>query len=272
MLSDIVLPAACWLERDGVRGHPGSLSLSVPIQHEVVEPLYDRWDDVKIFIELAKKMALDIPWQTVGEFIDYMLKPMKITFNELEGKNFISIPKEYKRYERDKFQFITPSNKVELYSTFLEKYGYDPLPSYKAPPETSSEFPLILIGGRRSMEYIHSAGRQIPMLRRRNPDPIIEMSLETAKEKGIMDSDWVWVETIYFGDKERVRFKAKLVEEIHSQVICIEHGWWFPEKLGPEHGCFESNINVVIPDDVYDPIYGSTNIRSVPSRIYKVQI
>ena len=107
------------------------------------------------------------------------------------------------------------------------------------------------------------------MLRKIKPDQTIEINPETARERDIRDGDWVWVETVYFGNKERVKFKAKLIKDLHPQVVCAENGWWFPEMPGPEHGCFESNINVVIPDDVYEPMYGSTNIRSVPSRIYK---
>ena len=267
--SDMVLPACCWLERDGVRGHPG-YPYVIPIQHRVTEPLYERWDDVKIFIELAKKMRLNIPWQTTREFTNDQLSPMGITFEELEGRNFITTPKEYERHKKGKFEFLTPSKKVELYSTLLEKYGYDPLPSYKAPPEVTSEFPLILVGGGKYMEYMHSAGRQIPMLRKRRPDPTIEMSPETAEEKDIVDGDWVWLETIYFGSKERVRFKAKLIEGFHPKVVFTEHGWWFPETAAP-HGCFESNVNVVIPDNIVDSIFGSTNIRSVPCRVYKAK-
>ena len=269
-LSDIVLPVACWLERDGIRGHP-SYPRVISFQHKAVEPLYQRWDDIKIFIELAKRMELDIPWQTVEEFSDFRLEPKGITFQELEGQNFITEPKEYERHKKGKFNFQTPSKKVELYSSFLQRYGYDPLPHYKAPPETTKEFPLILVGGGKSLEYVHSAGRQIPMLRKRRPEPTIEMSPKTAEEKGIRGGDWVWVETIYFGDRERVRFKAELVEGFHPKVVQTEHGWWLPERPGPEHGCFESNINVVIPGDIADPILGSTNIRSIPCRIYKAQ-
>ena len=268
-LSDIVLPVACWLERDGIRGHP-SYPWVISFQHKAVEPLHERWDDIKIFIELAKRMDLEIPWQTVEEFTDDRLKPLGITFRELEGQNFITRFKEYERHKKGKFNFQTPSKKVELYSSFLQKYGYDPLPSYKAPPETTTEFPLILIGGGKSMEYMHSAGREIPMLRKRRPEPTIEMSPKTAEEQGIKNGDWVWVETIYFGDRERVRFKAELVQGFHPQVVWVEHGWWFPEKPGPEHGCFDSNVNVIIPNDIVDPIFGSTNLRSVPCRIHKV--
>ena len=267
-LSDIVLPVACWLEREGVRGHPGYTPV-ISFQHKVVEPLYERRDDIDIFIELAKRMELDMPWQTVREFTDDRLKPKGITFQELAGQNFITHPKEYERHKKGKFNFPTPSKKVELYSNLLQQYGYDPLPCYKAPPETTPEFPLVLIGGRKSLEYIHSAGRQLPMLHKRRPEPTIDINPKTAEEKGIRDGDWVWVETIYFGDKERVKFKAELVDELHSQVVRVEHGWWFAEKPGPEHGCLESNINVVTPDDIVDSIYGSTNTRSIPCRIYK---
>jgi len=267
-LSDIVLPVSSWLEREGIRGQPEYLQV-ISLQHKAVEPLYERWDDTDIFIELAKRMGLDIPWQTVEEFTDERLKAKGTTFQELEGQNFITEPKEYERPKKGKYSFPTPSKKVELYSSFLKDYGYDPLPCYKAPPETTPEFPLVLIGGRKSLEYIHSAGRQIPMLHKRRPEPTIDISPETAEEKGIRDGDWVWVETIYFGDKERVRFKAELVDGLHSQVVRVEHGWWFPEKPGPEHGCFESNINVVTLDNIVDPIMGSTNLRSIPCRIYK---
>ena len=60
VLSDIVLPAASWLERDGIRGHPG-YPYTIPIQHKVVEPLHERWDDNTFFIELAKRMGMGIP-------------------------------------------------------------------------------------------------------------------------------------------------------------------------------------------------------------------
>jgi len=268
-LSDIVLPVSSWLEREGIRGQPEYLQV-ISLQHKAVEPLYERWDDTDIFIELAKRMGLDIPWQTVEEFTDERLKAKGTTFQELEEQNFITEPKEYERPKKGKYSFPTPSKKVELYSSFLKDYGYDPLPCYKAPPETTPEFPLVLIGGRKSLEYIHSAGRQIPMLHKRRPEPTIDINPKTAEEKGIRDGDWVWVETIYFGDKERVKFKAELVDGLHSQVVRVEHGWWFPEKPGPEHGCFESNINVVTPDNIVDPIMGSTNLRSIPCRIYKV--
>ena len=266
--SDIVLPAVSWLERDGLRGHPGYPYL-IPIQHKAVDSLYERWDDNYFFIELAKRMELDIPWPDLEGYADFRLRGRGVTFKELEGINFITLPKEYERHTKGQFEFKTPSKKVELYSTLLEKFGFDPLPQAVAPLETTPEFPLILMGGKKSLEFVHTAGRQIKLLRRRYPEPTLEINPGVAAEKDIQDGDWVWVETIYFGDKERVKFKAKLVKGFPRQVVAVEHGWWFPEKEDPLHGCFDSNVNVVIPNDVFDPIFGSTNLRSVPCRVYK---
>ncbi len=268
-LSDIVLPAISWLERDGLRGHPGYPYVT-PVQHKAIEPLYERCDDIQFFIELAKRMELDVPWDSVEGYTDFKLESAGLPFKGLEGVNFLTIPKEYERYIKGTFEFKTPSTRVELYSSLLDSLGYDPLPCYVAPPETTPEFPLILMGGKKQVEYMHSAGRQIEMLRVRAPDPIIEMDPKTAEEKGIFEGDWVWVETIYFGEKRRAKFRARPIDGFHPQVVAVDHGWWFPERPDAEHGCFESNINVVIPADVYDPIFGCTNLRSIPCRIYKV--
>ena len=129
-------------------------------------------------------MELAIPWQSIEEYVDFRLKGRGITFKELEGINFVTFPKNYERYQKGQFEFKTPSKKVELYSTLLEKFGFDPLPHPMAPPETTAEFPLILMGGRKSLEYVHSAGRQIRLLRKRVPDPTIEMSPKLLREKG----------------------------------------------------------------------------------------
>ena len=267
-LYDIVLPATCWLENDGLRGHPGYPYVT-PISHKVVEPLYERWSDIKFFIELAKKMDLHPPWNSQEEYLDSRLKDAGITFKDLEGINFLSKPKEYQRHLKGTFEFKTPSKKVELYSTMLEQYGYDPLPNHKAHPQTTQEFPLILIGGSKKLAYVHSAGRQIESLRKLSPEPILEMNNKTAKDLGISEEDWVCVETIHFSDKGQVRFKAKLQEMFLPQIVSIDAAWWFPEKKEPEHGCFISNINVAIPGDVYDPIFGSTNLKSIPCKVYK---
>jgi len=70
-------------------------------------------------------------------------------------------PVRYRKYETEGFR--TPSKKVELYSSIMEQYGYDPLPYYAENPETpisapelAKEYPLILITGGRHVAYWQS--------------------------------------------------------------------------------------------------------------------
>jgi anaerobic selenocysteine-containing dehydrogenase len=213
-------------------------------------------------------MKLNFPWKNVEEYNDYRLKPLNLRFRELKRKgNYIETAKQYGWYRKNGFP--TPSGKIELYSSLFEKYGYDPLPTHKEPPQTTSEYPLIMVSGDRTLEYWNTEGRQIMMLREIRPDPVVEVNPETAGKMGINNREWVYIESIYFKN-EKVKFKVKLTHDVHPKVIHAEHGWWFPEKPGPEHGCFESNVNLIIPDDVYDHIIGSPNMKSVPCKMYKV--
>ena len=149
-------------------------------------------------------------------------------------------------------------------------------PPFQEPPESPvstpdlfTRYPLILCTGGRQIEFFGSEGRQIPAMRDSVPDPFVEINPETAREAKIKNGDWVWIETPQVKG-ERVKFRAKLTDDVHPQMAQAGHGWWFPEKPGPEHGCFESNINVILTDDLpRDKICASSRARGTLCRIYK---
>jgi len=100
---------------------------------KVLEPRGECWDDRKMIFELAKRMGVEIPWNSVEEFNDWTLQEVGITFKELQNKRAqqISFPLRYEKYKKDGFK--TPSGKIELYSESLKSSGYNPLPSYQEP-------------------------------------------------------------------------------------------------------------------------------------------
>jgi anaerobic selenocysteine-containing dehydrogenase len=169
--------------------------------------------------------------------------------------------------------FSTPRRKFELYSTLLEKWGYDPLPQHREPPESPystphrfKEYPYILITGRRSPGFFHTENRQIPWLRELHRDPVVEIHPQTAKKEGIHEGDWVVIESL----RGKVRQRAKFFEGMDPRVVSAEHAWWFPEKRDPAHGWDESNINI-LTDNAYetcDPAMGATHVRTLLCRIY----
>ncbi len=277
-LADLVLPAAHWLEMEipmrayqvmGPRRYNHVLAT-----RKVIEPRGECWDDRKIVIELAKRMGVKIPWKNVDELNDWQLEEVGVKFKEIQRRahQMISFPINYKKYEESGFN--TPSGKVEIRSSILEKSGYDPLPRYVEPPQSPvstpelfKEYPLIMTT-HRNIIYMHSEFRQLPSYRKVEPDPFLEINPQTAKEKGIEDGGWMWIERPGFS--ERVRGKARYVADLDPRVISVHVGWWFPEKPAPEHGCFESNINVVMTDDSpREEIASSVRLRGTLCKIYK---
>jgi thiosulfate reductase/polysulfide reductase chain A len=277
-IADYVLPAAHWLERDDTCDL--QYMNYIAARQKVIEPLGDCWHDMKMSIELIKRIPWAtrqfLPWDDVDEFNEALVKETGLTFTQLKEKpcHIKMEPRRYKLYEEKGFK--TPTGKVELYSTAFEKNGYDPLPFYREPPESPlstpelfEHYPLILYTGGRHVEYFHSEGRQIPGLRDRVPDPLVELHPETAEKAGIEKGDWVWIETPQVKG-ERVKLKVAVTTNVHPKMVHARHGWWFPEKPAPEHGCFESNINAVTTDDPpREEVCCSVRTRGTLCRVHK---
>ncbi|KUO77611.1 MAG: hypothetical protein APF81_25480 [Desulfosporosinus sp. BRH_c37] len=258
-LADIVLPVATYPERDGIAQAGGSGSYLGCI-NRAIEPIGECKSDMEINLELGKRLNQEAwPWDNVRDMFSAMLKPVGMTFEELREASFVYDTIEYKKHEKgllrpDKKEgFDTPTGKIELYSTVFEQCDLDALPYFEEPPqspvstpEIAEKYPLILITGVRVLGFFASEHRQIPLLRKMNPDPITEIHPQTAAELGIRDGDWVFIESKY----GRCRQRAKLTAGIHPGVVSSQHGWWFPEKPGPEpslFGVWESNINLLLP-------------------------
>ncbi len=268
-MADIVLPAASWLETDDVADLHFAWCVLV---RQKVTTIGECRDDKQILIDLAHRMRMEdcFPWKNVHEYCDWVLKDSGITFDEFKEKGIIQGRMQYRKYLKDGFR--TPSGKFELRCSKLETMGYDPLPSVVEPPESPystpdlfEEYPLVITTGARIQAFFHTEGRQIPSLRRRNPDPLLEIHPETAKNLEIKEGDWVWIES----PRGRIRQKARLTKGIHPGVVSAQHGWWFPEKDPPEYGFKESSVNMLTSDLPCDPHTGSESWRSFLCKVYK---
>jgi thiosulfate reductase/polysulfide reductase chain A len=261
-LSDYVLPAACWLERPDM-GNFASVGAYPLIQiGEAALPArvpgkYERLNDYEFWRELGVRLGQGEywPWKTFEDVWEFRLKEIM----EKRQAGSLSELVRSRRWEVDSPQpglcargsLATPSGKVEIYSTILEKLGYDPLPGYQEPAEPDGawrRYRLLNISGARSLPYHHSEFRHVESFRRQHPDPIVEIHVDTARRHGIADGDWVWIETPI----GRVKQRARLTTSFDPGYISTQHGWWYPERLGAEpslYGLWESNINVTTDDD-----------------------
>ena len=286
-IADIVLPAGTFPEKDSV------FTTGVPLNAiRKVITVGECKSDWEINFEMAKRLNPEaVPWKTTRELFTHRLKASGLTFEELcerpgalAPKNHKSGTVPYRRHEKGQLRsdgkpgFRTPTGKIELYCTTYENYGLDPLPFHKEPfespvstPEVYEKYPLVLITGRRDGVFFHSEHRQIPWLREITPDPTVELHPDTAKELGIIEGEWVWIE----GVRGRIKRKAKLTPIIHRKMAHALHGWWLPETEGKApnfYGIWDLNVNQLIPMGHQSSSgFGGAPTKTVLCRIYKVQ-
>jgi anaerobic selenocysteine-containing dehydrogenase len=224
-------------------------------------------------IQVARRLGLaaEFPWQDYEEFLEWQLEETGLSFDEFSEKGILIGDMAYYKYKKD--GFLTGSGKFEIYSSALQQQGISPLPIYREPPLTpisapdvAKDYPLILIAGAKIRYFFHGEYRQIQSLRKRNPDPLVEIHPKTAASLEIGEGAWVWIET----KDGRVKMRAMLFDGIAEGVVCAQHAWWFPEEDSPEHGWKKSSVNLLFGDMEYDPDTGSESLKSALCKIYPV--
>jgi anaerobic selenocysteine-containing dehydrogenase len=289
-LADYVLPAADWMERPMFTNVEDSLDMFMG-GPRASEPVADRRMDYDFFRGLGLRLGQEAqwPWETYEEVIAHRLDRVGITYEEFcqTGLLFPDMDssaqfEKHKSIRKDGQVrgFATPSRRCEIYPSVFEELGYDPLPAYREPaesplssPELAKQYPIILTTGGRFAPMFHSEHR-VPGTgtREMHPWPIFEIHLETARDLGIRDGDWCWIET----PRGRIRQIARLGVALKPGTIIAQPSWWYPELPAEEPwlcGAFVSNANVLTDDnpDTLDPICGNWTNRGLLCRVYRCE-
>ncbi len=269
-MADIVFPAASFLEFDSIHIPPYYKIASVQQKVAQVNECRSDYDTLK---DLAKKLGLEEHfYEDVTQFLDSILAPAHITFDEFRKIGVIKGNKLYKPYLKDGFQ--TPSGKVELYSSQLEKWNFDPLPTFYENPETplsdpelTKDYPLVFTSWK-PFNFQHSRYREIPTLRGVHPEPVVHIHPQTAVRLGIRDNDWVYIET----KRGRIKQKAILSTDVDPRVVGIDYGWWFPENnLSNPYDWAKANVNILTNNQPpFNREMGSPVLRGILCKVYRV--
>lgn len=251
--ADIVLPVASPWERPGF--YPGfqiSQQADAFIQYRpaVVAPRGESKSDEWIVYQLAKRLGLHDSFyggDSDAGFED-LVKPLGLTVKALQSHpEGIALPLKmsYQKYQQQ--GFATPTKKLEIYSERFLLHGYDPIPQFKVKSSVDSSFPLTLISAKWST-YCHSQHRQLPSLRNRIPEPLVELSPLTAQAYHVEKGDWVIIKTAH----GEIRARAKLNKSLSENVVCCQYGW---------AQAANGNYADLISDAEFDPISSSNKLR-----------
>lgn len=264
-IADIVLPAAFMHEHDTIAIWPAWFA-NIRANCKLVDPPGEAWSDIKMINELAKRVGLrQYFWENEEEAFDYMLKPMGLTWKEFRD-NVKYIQGKSKHDPNRVIGYGTSSGKVELYCEKLKKSGVDPLPRFeklKEPLlgrfELSGEYPLMMTNYKSEI-FMLSGYRNVDQLSKKSLSPTVFLNSETAKEMGMEDGDWIYIETY----KGRTKQRLSTQDNIHPKIVNTEFGWG-------DHEYADSNMNVLTDyRPPHDLATGSVAIRGYPCKVYKV--
>jgi anaerobic selenocysteine-containing dehydrogenase len=267
-LADYVLPGASVGIETPTLNKCMEFATFVSSGNRALEPPGECRSDFEFLRELGVRMGQYWPWKTLEEVYEWQLEPIGYTWQDfVENVRWVDPPLEYRKYEWTGFG--TPSGKVEIYSSCLEKLGYDPLPYYEEPPESlvstpelAKEYPLIL-ANRRVPHFRNTEGQQLESIRKTRPDPLVLIHPETASSLAISEGDWVWIESPL---GKRIKQRVKLFDGTNPKFIYPDILRYYP------HGLWEVDTNVIINDteEFRDPILGCWPITGLLCKIYKV--
>ncbi|HYB73290.1 MAG TPA: molybdopterin-dependent oxidoreductase [Candidatus Sulfotelmatobacter sp.] len=238
-LADVVLPAATIFERlDLIPG------IFLQLQQPAVAPEGESRSELDMFAALAQRMGYGqyfarAPEEYLEEALagqDPLLEGITLERLRREGPVFLNRPPEPYVAFRDRL-FPTPSGRIELYKEELVRHGAE-LPVYREPIEASPfnpiarRYPLTLLFSH-SRHRIHSTFANMPMLKRLEPEPVLEIHPVDAAPRGVADDELVRV----FNDRGTVTLRCRLNGDLRPGVLVLPEGHWVKDfRAGDPYG------------------------------------
>ena len=275
-LADLILPIKHMYEFNFMQ--TSSYGCWVSAMPKLVDAPEGCRDSFQIFYDIAEKMVEKgyikknySPWKNVQGLVEQTFgSGGPINYEGLCKMGPISWKPSYKKYKTKGFK--TPSGKVELYSERMEKFGYDPLPTYHecgdsavSLPHLGERYPLYLTT-RRMQNYLLSRGAGYPWVKKEGQYPELLINPATANKRGIEDGDMIVIET----PKGSVQHRAKIFEGIRPDTVNGVYGWWMPEMETEDKGYLNTNINFLCSFyPPYDPEIGINCLQGVMCQVRK---
>lgn len=257
-LADLVLPGTTAFERTGLKTYSIRDGGYVSLRKPAIRPLHESRPWYEIEYEIASRLGFrdQYPWKDGDSFVEHRLQGSGVDPAALgEAPSLKAAPGlAYEKFREHGFQ--TETGRVELFSEKLEKLGYAPLPDWGALCGKSAEAGAAdpkraLIGTtRRPGVYIHTRYRNVPGLRRREPEALAQISPADAEAEEIRTGDRVRVSSA----EGSVRMRARVSTDIRQGVVVLDFGWGNPGDGG-------ENANRLTSDREVDPAAASTSNR-----------
>jgi predicted molibdopterin-dependent oxidoreductase YjgC len=209
--ADVVLPAACYAEKDGTFT---STDRAIRVLRKAVDPPGEARADWEIACELGRRLgAAGFEFESPSEVMDEMASVTP----QYAGIDFQRIDTQVLRWPCPTKEH--QGTKILHAQKFTKGLGAF-APVHHAPPmeEPSEEYPFILTTGRNLFQYhTGTMTRRSPKLEREAPEPYVEINKSDATRLRIADEERVSVSS----RRGSITLKARVTDRIIPGSIFI---------------------------------------------------
>ncbi len=244
--SDVVLPEASYLERYDPLNLVGDRAY---LRQPVIEPQGQAKSALWIFKELGTRLGLADYFQYTDEkdYINQQLKPLGVTVDQIAMHGYAELPVGEKK---SAFEWATPSGKIEIFSTTLEKGGFAPLPEWQEPPQPKED-EFYLISGKVGL-HTQFGTQNNKLLHKYEDSPRIWIHPEAASKRGI--KDWDTVEVV--SSVGKINVPVWVTPSIRPDCVYMTPGYGHLSK-GLRTGYADGSSDSVLHVTFTDPVSGS---------------
>jgi formate dehydrogenase alpha subunit len=246
-LADVILPAACFAEKDGTFTATDRLVQRI---RKVVEPPGEAKPDWWIICELARRLGykgFDFihPAQIMDEIASVVPSHAGLSYDRLEREElWWPCP--------DKEHPGTPVLHVDKFIK-VEKGEFWPM-EYTSPPELPDpEYPLLMTTGRSITHFHFVMTRKVEGLNQLCPEDYVEINPIDAEALGIKDGDAIKVTSRRASVLSKARVRDSILPGVVFKTIHFN----------------ESPTNRLTSSAVIDPVGTTPNTKVCPVRIEK---
>ena len=245
--SDVVLPEASYLERYDPLNIVGDKAF---IRQPVIAPQGEGKSTLWIYKELGTRLGLKDYFQYADEedYLKQQLAPLGVSLDQVKQQGYVQLPAADTKLPA--FQWGTPSGKIELFSSTLDKGGFPGVPEWQEPLAPKAGEFYLLTG--KVAQYTQMGTQNNQYLHKYADPPRLWMNAQTARSMGLADNDTVEVAS----SVGKVQIQLLATQAIRPDCVYMTPGFGHMSKglrVAYGEGASDSDLH----ETYTDPVSGS---------------
>ena len=264
--ADVLLPESIYLERADSIQAVSALKPQLYMRRQAVSPRYDTRPGWLILKQLAECLGLGqyFPYETIEDIWNFQLQDIGVKIEDFDAEGYVVLTDKTLLWDRNDLKFKTPSGKIELESSLMEKASFPSFPPYTPVPRASNGDFKLMVG--RTAAHTHVSTQNNLYLSELVPENLLWINDKAAARLGIKDGEYVEVASPL---KTTGKIKAKVTDLIHPEAVFMLHG--FGKSVPVQTRCCGKGASdALLQENIADQAGGSPAYDNTLVQVRKV--